>query len=140
MRVQDVDYVNALKELSLLVSKYTEVRDHGTIDEVQNLRDDMGEQLFWFGPKYATLRADMGRAEARYKRCLAEKTKYWKEELKARGNAELIKTNAILDCDDLQEEYLDRCEDFYLAKSLIERTDQILNSIATRFKLMNKHE
>lgn len=135
------NYKETLETLSNLVKKYPEVRRTGSPADIQTLRDEISEELFWFGPCYAETRAAAERADANYKTCLEEKKKYWKAKYGGqRGTGVLVETDAYLDCKDLLDELNDRNEDFYLAKSLVERTDQILNSISSRLKLTLKNE
>lgn len=134
-------YKETLETLSVLVRKYPEVRRTGSPSDIQSLRDEISEELFWFGPCYAETRAAAERAEADYKACIEEKRKYWRNKFaKERGTAAMVDAEAFLDCRDLQAILINKNEDFYLAKSLIERVDQVLNSISSRLKLVIKHE
>lgn len=137
----ETNYTESLKEISKLISTYPEIRRIGCPEDVQELRDRLSECLFHFGPIYAHIRSQAERADANYKTCLEEKKKYWKAKYgAARGTGVLVETDAYLDCKDMLDILNDRNEDFYLAKSLVERTDQILNSISSRLKLTIKHE
>jgi hypothetical protein len=134
-------YAYWIGRISELVTKYKPVRETGTINDVQELRDDLSEALFWFGPIQAQLRADAERAEAIYKSCIEEKSLYWKEKYSgARGTADMVKSKAVLDCRELQDKLISANEQYYLSKSLLERTDQILNSLSSRIKIVNKNE
>lgn len=135
------DYTTCLKELTKLISSYPEIRKLGNMEEVQELRDRISEELFHFGDTYAHIRSAAERAESNYKNCLADKRAYWREKFgEKRGTATLVENEAYLSCKELQDELNDRNEDHYLAKSLLDRADQLLNSISSRLKLTLKHE
>ena len=137
----NTEYRKWLGEISKLVGTYKPIRETGSPAEIQELRDSLSEALFYFGPVQAQLRANAERAEAEYKSCLKEKTLYWKEKFSSkRGTADMVEAQAVLECKELQDDLISANEDFYLAKSLLERSDQILNSVSSRLKLVTKHE
>lgn len=134
-------YTEALGTLTKLVLSYPQIRQTGSQEEVQLLRDEISECLFHFGDTYAHIRSAAERAESNYKNCLADKRAYWREKFgEKRGTATLVENEAYLSCKELQDELNDRNEDHYLAKSLLDRADQLLNSISSRLKLTLKHE
>ena len=56
------------------------------------------------------------------------------------GHAEDIETNTFADCEGVLREEMKANEDYYKAKSLIERVDQELNSISSRLKILIKND
>jgi len=125
----------------VLVKSYKPLREHGSQEEIQTLRDEISEVLWYFGPKYAAIRAESERAKSNYESCVEQKKKYWKAKFgEKRGTAELAEINAKEDCEAFLDILNSRNEDFYAARSLIDRTDQILNSVSSRLKLVIKHE
>lgn len=129
-------YLTAIQSLTNLVNSYREIRRRGIPDELQELRDRISEDLFDFGPTYADIRSAAEKAEANYKTCLKEST--FKERTGTKTTVADAETKAFLDCKELHDEWNNKKHDFYLAKSLLERTEQILNSLSSRIKLL-KH-
>ena len=134
-------YKQALKEITRLVKSYKALRQDGSTEDIQELRDEISEQLFFFGPEYAEIRSRAEKAESDYKSCLETQKKYWKEKFgEKRGAVGLAENEAAISCNDAMDELNARNRDFYLAKSLMERSDQILNSLSSRLKIINKNE
>lgn len=137
----NTEYIKWLGEISKLVGTYKPIRETGSSAEIQELRDSLSEALFYFGPVQAQLRANAERAEAEYKSCLKEKTLYWKEKFSSkRGTADMVEAKAVIECKELQDELIAANEDYYLSRSLVDRVDQLLNSISSRIKLVTKHD
>lgn len=135
------DYNTCLQEITKLITSYPEIRRIGHPEEVQELRDRLSEELFHFGSTYAHIRSEAERAESRYKGCLADKTNQFKDQYgNKHGTGSRAEAEALLECEELLEELNNRREDFYLAKELIDRCDQVINSISSRLKLTLKHE
>lgn len=136
-----MSYTETLKTITQLILSYPEIRRIGHLEEVQELRDRLSEELFHFGEAYAHIRSTAERAEANYKSCLQNKTKYWKSKYgNKHGTGSLAETEAALECEDLLTELNNRREDYYLAQSMYNQTEQILNSISSRLKLGSRHE
>lgn len=134
-------YNETLVNITNLVKSYKSIRETGSILEIQELRDSISEQLFFFGEIYANIRSNAEKADSDYKTCLEEKRRHWKQKLgKERGAAGLAENEAFIECEELMDELNNRNRDFYLAKSLIERSEQILNSLSSRIKIVGKHE
>ncbi len=134
-------YTEALSTLTKLVLSYPQIRQTGSQEEVQLLRDEISEALYHFGDTYAYIRSAAERAESNLKNCLNENRKRIKSELgDKKGTVAAVDLEANLSCKELQDELLDRNEDHYLARSLLDRSEQILNAISSRLKLNSRHE
>lgn len=132
-------YTEALTTLTKLILSYPQIRQTGSQDEIQLLRDEISECLYHFGDTYALIRSESERAESRYKQCCEERKVYWRKKFNNK-QAGLADMEAVLECNEALEIMHQKNEDFYRAKSLIERVDQVLNSISSRLKLNSKHE
>lgn len=109
--------------------------------EFQEIRDDLSESLVFFGPFYSDLRADAEQAEINRKMFYEERKKYWRDKLGgSRGSASLAESNAMIDCKEIYELEIKANREYYKARSLVERIDQVLNSIASRLKILEKHD
>lgn len=136
-----MNYQEAVKELGDLVGQYSKVWESDNKEEAQDLRDQLSIALWFFGPEVARFRANAERAENARKMKYDERKKYWKHKYGgARGTASLVEADAHIDCADVIKEEEDAKENYYLAKALQERTDQVLNSISSRIKDLQKHE
>lgn len=134
-------YNETLVNITNLVKSYKDIRENGTINDVQTLRDELSEQLFFFGAPFAEIRSAAERADSSYKTCLEESRRKWKNKFgQARGSVGLAENEAFIECEDLLEEVNNKNRDFYLAKSLLDRCDQVLNSISSRLKIIGKYE
>jgi len=132
-------YVEALSNLTRLITSYPQIRQTGTLEELQELRDQISENLFHFGETYAFIRANSERAESAYKSCVEEQKVIWRTKFGGK-NVGMADSEAILSCKERLEEMHQKNEEYYLANSLILRTDQVLNSLSSRLKLVSRHE
>lgn len=132
-------YVEALSKLTKLVLSYPQIRQTGSQEEIQTLRDEISECLFHFGDTYALIRSSAERGESVYKQCVEEKKKIWRERFNNK-NVGLADIEAVLDCKSNLEQMHQKNEDFYRAKVLIESCENILNSLSSRLKLNSRHE
>lgn len=132
-------YQEALTSLTRLILSYPQIRQTGSQEEIQTLRDEISEALYHFGDTYALIRSESERAESSYKMCVESQKVIWRKKFNNK-NVGLADMEATLECDEALEIMHMRNEDFYRAQSLIQRTDQILNSISSRLKLNSRHE
>lgn len=132
-------YQEALTSLTRLILSYPQIRQTGSQEEIQTLRDEISECLYHFGDTYAYIRANSDRAETSYKTCVDEKKLKRRKEYNNK-NVGLADVEAVLDCKDALELMHQRNEDYYRAKSLVEQTELILNSLSSRLKINSRHE
>jgi hypothetical protein len=132
-------YSEALATLTRLIISYPEIRKTGSLTELQTLRDEISECLFHFGEMYAHIRSAAERGESQYKTCCDERKKHWRQKFGDR-KAGLADLEAVLECKNDLSTMHDKNEDYYLAQSLINRTDQVLHAISSRIKIIGKHE
>lgn len=137
-------YEECLTTCEEAVRRYSEMRDSdeewASLD-IQDIRDELGEALVFFGPTLALLRNEMDQAEADRKVYYEKRKLHWKEHFKGeRGTASLVESNALID----SKEVIDReiiCKDHYhKARILVDRIDQFLNGVASRIKLNEKYD
>lgn len=134
-------YQEALTSLTRLITSYPEIRRVGSLEELQELRDQISESLFHFGDTYAFIRANSERAESNYKMCIEENKVFRRKQLEGKkGSVTVADSEAILDCREKLEEMHTKNEQYYLAQNLILRVDQVLNSLSSRLKLNSRHE
>lgn len=126
------------------IKQYSKLRDeyeHLDPEKVQDIRDNLSEALIYFGEEAARLRAEAEDAELEKKRYLAERKEYWREQFDGkRGTASLAESNALQDAMDVSKAEIQANKEYYEAKHLIERVDQLINSIASRMKIISKHD
>jgi len=134
-------YKDSLVNITGLIGSYKEVREIGDVDNIQELRDRLSEELFHFGEEFAQIRANAEKAESDYKMCIEKGMKKWRDEFAGtKVTAATIENHAKIDCETLLDELNERRKEYYLAKELIERTDQVLNSLSSRLKLILKND
>lgn len=137
-------YEQCLHHALKWIKIYTSARKSNMWDYMifQEIRDELSETLVSFGPVYAELRADAELAEDQRKVHYAKRIKFHKEDFGAmkRGSASYAETEALIDCESYYQRENDTKRQYYLARTLIERIDQVLNGIASRLKPLDKYD
>lgn len=137
-------YEECMSHTLVWVKKYATARKEG--DEYdkwffQDVRDELSEALVFFGPHYADLRANAEQAEVDRKNKIEERKEYWRDHYKRqRGTASMVESKAIQDCKVKFDHEVEAKREYYRARIMIERVDQVLNSIASRLKLLEKYD
>lgn len=111
--------------------------------EVQEIRDDLSTALAFFIHTYADLKHESDRLQSKLKIHFAERYTYWIDHYKETGvkkTAEYVKQKAQLDCKELMEQSDAAYAMATKAKGILDRTDQIINGIASRLKFHIKHD
>ncbi len=109
--------------------------------EFQDIRDELSEALVYFGPFYADLRADAEQRDIDYKIYLEERKNHWRGVYGGvRGTASQVDSNALIDCKQHLKDKTEANRAYYQARALQDRIDQVLNSLASRLKILEKHD
>lgn len=107
----------------------------------QDIRDELGEALVFFGPFLADIRTVAETAELERKKLEAESRAKWTLHYKsARGTAALVAGEVMKDCEEVYRAEIRANNAYYKARELRERVDQVLNGIASRLKILEKYD
>lgn len=139
--------VEALDETHEFVKEYNRLRraersgEHVDPMRYQDIRDQLSDALYYFGPTYADLKSDADRKKDDADRRYSERFVYWYEHYEGkRGTAELVKHKAKLDCEQALKEYNDAYRLATKARELLNRVDQVINGTASRLRFQIKHD
>jgi hypothetical protein len=136
-------YDDCLAQCLKHVKSYHTARKSNQWDywEFQDIRDELGEALVYFNPLFAELRAAAEQAEIDRKHYFAERRKYWRDE--AKKNKEPLGAaddNATIDAKPFFDKEVLANKEYYRARGLYERIDQVLNGISSRLKPLDKYD
>lgn len=139
----EYSYEDCLSECLSQVKKYHTARRSKQWDywEFQEIRDDLSESLVYFGPVYADLRANAELAEVQRKQRFEERKLHHRSEAKGKKiTASEIESLATTDIKTDMEKEVEAKREYYKARHLVERIDQVLNGIASRLKPLDKYD
>lgn len=137
-----------MTEITLLLKRYERiVRDEKfqniEVDpfEVQQLRDLLSINLYKLSSLEADYRMGADSAENTRKLCVTQAEEKYREEYKnKRGSASLAERKALIECQDSYRDEEAAKGQYYTIKNLVERVDQVINSISSRIKQAIKHD
>ena len=131
---------NPFKELSNLIDKYAENKDHYDVENLQNIREDISLCLFYLSSDYAKAVSNFDRADWERKRNYAElieQNKYAEDGTK--NTVVQIESLARIANKEKEEEVVEAIRQKERAKLIVSSTTQILNAISSKIQQLNKH-
>lgn len=131
---------NPFKELSNLIDKYAENKDHYDVENLQNIREDISLCLFYLSSDYAKAVSNFDRADWERKRNYAElieQNKYAEDGSK--NTVVQIESLARIANKKKEEEVVEAMRQKERAKLIVSSTTQILNAISSKIQQLNKH-
>lgn len=137
-------YEDCLEQTLKYIKEYNTMRNNR--DEwdkwrFQDIRDELGEALVFFGPFLADIRTAAETAELERKEIEAISRGKWTRHYKsARGTAALVAEEVMKECKNASLAEIKANNAYYKARELRERVDQVLNGIASRLKILEKYD
>lgn len=131
---------NPFKELSNLIDKYAENKDHYDVENLQNIREDISLCLFYLSSDYAKAVSNFDKADWERKRNYAElieQNKYTEDGTK--NTVVQIESLARIANKEKEEEVVEAIRQKERAKLIVSSTTQILNAISSKIQQLNKH-
>lgn len=131
---------NPFKELSNLIDKYAENKDHYDVENLQNIREDISLCLFYLSSDYAKAVSNFDRADWERKRNYAElieQNKYAEDGSK--NTVVQIESLARIANKEKEEEVVEAIRQKERARLIVSSTTQILNAISSKIQQLNKH-
>lgn len=131
---------NPFKELSNLIGKYAENKDHYDVENLQNIREDISLCLFYLSSDYAKAVSNFDRADWERKRNYAElieQNKYAEDGSK--NTVVQIESLARIANKEKEEEVVEAIRQKERARLIVSSTTQILNAISSKIQQLNKH-
>lgn len=139
------DTLTALRETGEWIKKYATLRrkerggEHVDLSQYQEIREQLGEALFHFGPTVAELKSEVLRTKSDYDLCLAKSFVRLKES-SGKESMEVLRNKAKIECEKEMRDYVEAYELSSKARQVEERVDQVLNGIASRFRVHSKYD
>lgn len=133
--------MDILQELRLLLKKAKVARKKDDINAIQDVRDELSEALLYFGMTVVDNRMAAEKAKHNKEYCILEKEDEIINSLDgARGAVSKASREAQIHCKELAEKEIAAYSEYHKAKMILDRSDQILNSISSRLKVLLKNE
>lgn len=131
---------NPFKELSNLIDKYAENKDHYDVENLQNIREDISLCLFYLSSDYAKAVSNFDRADWDRKRNYAEMVEQNKyAEDGSKNTVVQIESLARIANKEKEEEVVEALRQKERARLIVSSTTQILNAISSKIQQLNKH-
>lgn len=128
--------MHPIEKLSTLVDRYNEKKDSFDIEELQDIRDDISNNLYLSADFMSDTRVGSEAAQYNYKKCCAEYAEDLEGKINSKTNKkytrETIKSKTIIHCSKSYDEVLEANRKYYKVKIVEDSIKQILNSISSR--------
>ena len=131
---------NPFLELSRLIDKYAENKDHYEVEDLQNIREDISLCMFYLSSDYAKAVSNYDKADWERKRNYAELVDTYKfAEDGSKNTVVVIESLARRDNREKEEDVVEALRQKERAKLIVSSTTQILNAISSKIQQLNKH-
>lgn len=132
---------NIVLTIKCIQDRYILAKVSNNITEMQNIRDDLAWEMFHFGEIYSQIKSDYELADDKYKTCLNQEYLSLKEgKSRTEMTGEIAERRSFVNCGEIRDVMQAKRELYNRARTILERVDQIMNSIASRIGLFKKIE
>lgn len=132
---------NIVLTVKFIQDRYVLAKVNNNITEMQNIRDELAWEMFHFGEIYSQIKSDYELADDNYKTCLNQEYLSLKEgRSRTEISGEVAERKSFVNCQESRKTMQDKRELYNRARTILERVDQIMNSIASRIGLFKKIE
>ena len=130
---------NPFLELSRLIDKYAENKDHYEVEDLQNIREDISLCMFYLSSDYAKAVSNYDKADWERKRNYAELVDTHKfAEDGSKNTVVVIESLARRDNREKEEDVVEALRQKEKVRILLNAVNQILNSISGRISQLSK--
>lgn len=131
----------AHNEIIFLLKKYRTARKNDDLYQIQDVRDGLSEALLYFGMFVSQLKDKYEVVKIKKSHLIDEFVdEYVKDKSYKRGSKSDAEREARIKYKEMDFKEQDAYSEYYEAKTIIDRADQILNGISSRLKVLLKNE